>query len=74
MFEVSSNAGPRPAPTHWSNSFSYRRREEATADADGKPQLVITNFLLEMMGVEVGDDVVMTITPDGALFARKSGT
>jgi hypothetical protein len=73
-FAVSVNpasAAQRPAQTHWSNAFTYRHRAEVTADAKGKPTLTIAADMLDMIGARVGDEVLLTITSDGAVLGRK---
>lgn len=62
----------RPSPTHWSNAFSFRRRETVLAGAAGKPSLVIGPDMLEMIGADAGDDMIVRIADDGTILVRKA--
>lgn len=69
--KVNVNLEPKPAPTHWSNAFGFRRRETATADKNGKVQASIPSALLALIGVNPGDDVICEVTNNGAIIVRK---
>lgn len=73
-FSFSANPSPKPAPTHWSNAFSFRRREEIKADKAGKPSLSLGSDILEMLGVKPGDDVIVVVTDVGAVVINKANS
>jgi hypothetical protein len=56
---------------NWGDAFSFRRRVEVTSDERGKPEMILSEGLLKLVGVQPGDEMMFTVTPDGAVQLRK---
>jgi antitoxin component of MazEF toxin-antitoxin module len=57
---------------HWSNAFSFRRRLEVQADAVGKMQVILPKDILDVIGLKVGDELIVVVDASGRLSAGKS--
>jgi hypothetical protein len=55
-------------------AFSYRRRVEVEADNTGEPVATLSNIILDLIGAEPGDELIVTVEGDKALIVKKLET
>lgn len=58
---------------HYSLALGFRRRLSVELDGNGAAFLPLDKETLKLVGGEVGDEFIVTVTPEGALVLRRVG-